>query len=69
MNFIGATAVHLICKTKLNWVAYGDWILASATAALSLLLSYLYTSTNLWLAYAAYVTFEILFHSFYTIAQ
>lgn len=65
----GATSVYLVSKTDFDWPKYGDWILASVTITLSLILFYLHMSVSLWLAYVAYVSFEILFHTLYTIVQ
>ncbi|XP_015174418.1 PREDICTED: thiamine transporter 1-like [Polistes dominula] len=66
---IGALTVYTVAKIPLNWPLIGDimvTIFAFMEGALIILCSYSY---NIWVQYAAYVVFGVIYHTMVTVAS
>nr|XP_012222669.1 PREDICTED: thiamine transporter 2-like [Linepithema humile] len=66
---VGAVTVFCVGKVRLNWTLIGDIMLSVFSLLEGVILLASSYSHNIWLLYAAYVTFGVIYHTMVTVAS
>ncbi|XP_043283991.1 thiamine transporter 1 isoform X2 [Venturia canescens] len=68
-TIIGALAVFMVGKLRLNWSTVGEILLSIFSLLEALLLFVSSMNYNIWILYAVYIVFGVIYHTMITVAS